>query len=442
MSTLPPPVIVLPGILGSYLRDTYPVSPQNVWQVLESGRDYSRVLLHPDDDARGFTLEANQPVRIEPDQLVETIYRDLVEELRHELTGDRRRPVPVYPMPYDWRLPLDFAVARLAAFVDEVIARTSLTRHYVEDGYAKAPKVALVGHSMGGLVIAGYLASARSRGKVAKVATIATPYQGSLEAVVKLTTGTDNLGASPPAPREREAARLSPGVYHLLPSFAGAASAGEQPIDLFAASNWQSSLIDTIAQYVRDYGIRHTLPDDPDRAPPETQAGAVLGILLDQAAQFRRKVARLKLSRAGLSEDDYLCIVGVGVKTRVQVGMRITPRGPAFVFDEDKDWKNAGTATGDATVPFQGALPPFLPPERLVALRHDDFGFFELKDKAVSHVAGFHAALPTMNMLHRLIARFIAGRPDAHGSTWGRVPPGVAPEAWRPPLVGGLNPPG
>lgn len=431
MSNLPPPVIVLPGILGNYLRDTYPVSPRIVWQVLESSRDYSRVLLHPDDDRRGFTLEANQPVRIEPDQLVEDVYGDLIEELRSELTRDRLRPVPVYPMSYDWRLPLDIAAERLASFVDEVIARTSLTKHYVEDGYTATPRVALVGHSMGGLVIAGYLASARSRDKVAKVVTIATPYQGSLEAVVKLTTGTDNLGVSAPSPREREAARLSPGVYHLLPSFRGAVAAGNATVDLFQPSSWQTSLISTIAQYVRDYGLR------PDAA--DVQANEVLGILLDQAMKYRRKSSKPDLARAGMSVDDYLCIVGIGVKTRVRVGMTVGPEGPSFVFSPT-DRENNGEATGDATVPYLGSLPPFLPREKLVAVTHDDFGFAEFKDKLVSNVAGFHAAMPTMNMLHRLIARFIADRADPHGSTWGRVPPGVDPAAWNPPLVGGLSP--
>lgn len=430
MARLPPPVIVLPGILGNYLRDTYPVAPETVWQVLERSRDYSRVLLHPDDDSRGFTLEANQPVRIEAGQLVETVYGDLVAELRYELTRDRLEPVPVYPMPYDWRLRLDLAVDRLAAFVDEVIARTSLTRHYVRDGYVDAPKVALVGHSMGGLVIAGYLASARARNKVAKVATMGTPYLGSLEAVVKLTTGTDNLGASPPSPREREAARLSPGVYHLLPSFGGAVSTGDgAPIDLFEPSNWQTSLIGTITQYVRDYGLRR----DPAH-PPEAQASEVLGILLDQAQKFRRKSSRPDLARAGLTEDDYLCIVGVGVKTRVRAGIRVGADGPSFVFSPDNDLRNAGEDTGDATVPFLGSLPPFLPREKLVAVTPDDFALLELRDRLISRGAGFHAALPTMNMLHRLIARFIAGRDDPYESTWGRPPPGVTVAEWDPPL--------
>jgi hypothetical protein len=31
---LPNPVIVLPGIMGSSLRDEYPVDPETVWSVL------------------------------------------------------------------------------------------------------------------------------------------------------------------------------------------------------------------------------------------------------------------------------------------------------------------------------------------------------------------------------------------------------------------------
>ena len=37
-----------------------------------------------------------------------------------------------------------------------------------------------------------------------------------------------------------------------------------------------------------------------------------------------------------------------------------------------------------------------------------------------------------MNMLHRLVTRFLLGADDPHGNTWGRRLPGV--EEWQPPL--------
>ena len=37
-----------------------------------------------------------------------------------------------------------------------------------------------------------------------------------------------------------------------------------------------------------------------------------------------------------------------------------------------------------------------------------------------------------MNMLHRVILRFLLGREDPYGNTWGWRLPGV--EEWNPPL--------
>ena len=37
-----------------------------------------------------------------------------------------------------------------------------------------------------------------------------------------------------------------------------------------------------------------------------------------------------------------------------------------------------------------------------------------------------------MNMLHRLTLRFLLGKDDSYGNTWGRPLPGVTD--WEPPL--------
>ena len=44
---LPHPVIFVPGITASYLKDFYPLPPEVVWSVLK--KQYSRVSLNPDD---------------------------------------------------------------------------------------------------------------------------------------------------------------------------------------------------------------------------------------------------------------------------------------------------------------------------------------------------------------------------------------------------------
>ncbi len=209
---VPYTVIVIPGVTATYLRDLYPLPPETIWAVMH--KDFERSQMHPDNTR----YEAAQPAMTRPDQLYEIAYKELIEELRYNLCESVDKPVPVYPFGYDWRHPLDITEEALADFIDEVIDRTKLLRHYAKDGYGEAPKVNLVGHSMGGLVVAGYV-ERFGTGKINKIATLATPYKGSFEAMVKMATGTANIGGTVPSSREREAARLTPSLYHLLPSF-------------------------------------------------------------------------------------------------------------------------------------------------------------------------------------------------------------------------------
>src|SRR5262245_36553911 len=97
---LPNPDIVVPGITATYLKDEYPLPPDFVWTVMTKA--YERAALHPDN----LRYEATEPARLRSDQIFEIAYRELIEELRHNLTQSPDEPVPVYPFAYDWRMPL------------------------------------------------------------------------------------------------------------------------------------------------------------------------------------------------------------------------------------------------------------------------------------------------------------------------------------------------
>ena len=62
-----------------------------------------------------------------------------------------------------------------------------------------------------------------------------TPYLGSMESVVKLTTGLGNLSGEKPSERERETARSTPAVYQLLPSYDFAAYEKKKTLDVKAS---------------------------------------------------------------------------------------------------------------------------------------------------------------------------------------------------------------
>jgi pimeloyl-ACP methyl ester carboxylesterase len=430
------PVIVIPGITASSLRDGYAVDPEAVWGVLR--KDELRVALHPDD----LRYELVEPARVEADAVFRLIYGSLIEELRTEL-GTRDQRTPVYPFPYDWRLPLEATAARLEAFIDEVIGRTSLLRHYHREKYHDNPAVDVVAHSMGGLVLAGYLARAKSKSRIGRVVTIATPFRGSIEAPVKVATGTADLGeAHPSNPRDRFAARLTPALYHLLPSYPDAIQIDPAlgAASLFDVDAWQPSVVDSIADAIHRYG-----PEPPSTvAARRERAREVLSDMLQQAADFIHRVDRLSLDRSNLGPDRWLCIVGVNAETRVRLPILSNNGRPFFELrsrDREDRWDPARYTdeermlTGDNTVPIAGALPAFIPAERIVCLRPGDFGYWEVRDRALRQVAGFHGAMPTMNIVHRLAAAFLLDEPQRKGLFGCRVP-GVAEDAWDPPLRG------
>ena len=424
--SLPNPVIVVPGITATYLKDHYTVPPEIVWAVLPHTKKYERVALHPDD----LKYEAQEPARVVPDQVYEIAYRELIEELRYNLSPHRDMPVPVYPFGYDWRQPLEDTEWRLIVFIEEVIRRTVLTRHYHEDGYLENCKVNLVGHSMGGLVIAGALEAMGREAPVGKVVTLATPFQGSFEPLIKMITGTANLGTPAPSSREREAARLTPSLYYLLPTIPEGITTDGKPVqDLYSPDLWQPSILATIEAYVASNGL-------PTEEPAQRVAMETFSNLLKQGKTHRERVNSFNLDDAGLVPDDWLCVAGVDATTRVRI--RIENDGPRFALsgsDRLNDWSenSNGLQTGDGTVPIGGALPSFLNRDNVVCVRPDDFQYFrEFGDRMALKVGGFHGILPNMDMLHRMIVRHFTGSRGHRDNTWGCRIPGV--EEWNPPL--------
>lgn len=431
MPNMIPPVILVPGITASVLHDEYEMPPEAVWSTVLR-RGYDRITLHPEDQRYEF----REPARVAPGGPFPLVYEDLVEELRDGLSQEGGAPVPVFPFGYDWRMPLDHTEAHLAAFVDEVIDRTLLMRHYRDNAaFRDHPTVTLIGHSMGGLIIAGYV-QRRSGAKVDRVVTLATPFQGSYEAVLKVATGTADFGDDSGKARERRMARLTPALYHLLPGFGGVdATDDDLETDLFHPSAWQPSVVRSIEAQVNGWDV---------------SAGDLFRTLLDQARAHRDRVSGLELGDPGdddarpgrLRKDRWLAIAGVDCETRV--GLRVDRSGggtPRFDLRSDErrnDWNREDGAdprdTGDGTVPLRGAIPPFLEESRLVCVAPGDFGYWELRDRTLSGLAGFHGVIPKMNMLHRLILRFLLEKEDSYGNTWGRRLPGVT--RWNPPLPG------
>ncbi len=417
--------------MGTALRDEYPVDPETVWspvKLLISA--YDRITLHPSNPR----YELTGPARVNADQLFGIIYSEIIEELRHNLSPQSNQPVPVYPFAYDWRQPLENVQNALADFIDEVLERTRLLQHYYDAGFgdeARFPaRVNLVAHSMGGLVVAGYL-QARGMDKIYKVATIAAPLRGSLESITKTAIGVGALGNSPGSSREREAARLTPSLYYLLPSFAGAVTLEGQPAPdawaLFQVGQWQPGILQTLASFIGQHAL--------DKSNPNQQARQLLQAMLDKALAYRNGIEALRLA----DSKKWLSIVGVGASTRVTMDIVKDDDGnPRFVLDDSgvQEHYSDGNPveTGDNTVPYFGARTSCIPTEQVVCVSPKDFSFWEFKDRLLES-QGLHITLPNMNLVQRLVTSHL--KDQIYGDVWGRPAPDLpAGVAWDPPIAG------
>lgn len=448
-----PPVVVIPGITATVLRDLYPPKPDSVWTM--TNKEWERVAMHPDDRGR----EERQPSRVLPDEGFSIPYDELVKELRHDLSSHADEPRPVYLWGYDWRRPLEHTVEAFRAFCDDVAARTALLRHYARDGYtAEDGRVDVVAHSMGGLILTGYLAMNPSRHRVRKVVTLATPFRGSFEAVIKIATGTSGLDGGGPSSRERETARMTPALYYLLPDDPEDRDvlirepADSLPDTLFDPGLWQHGVIETLAEHIRLRSV------DPPRRKADRLARAreLLGEMLGAAAKYRKRVRTFTLDRAGLAEDDWLAVVGVGSETRVR--LRIEDGGASGPwFDLTSVHRRNGYPmpdlapgggiasgledTGDGTVPYWAAVPTFIPRRRLVAISKDDIGYWEILNRLLEGPAtNLHGILPRMTRVIKLCAAFLDSdtgkRASAHPGIRGRRAPDAVSEPWDPPFAG------
>jgi hypothetical protein len=279
---------------------------------------------------------------------------------------------------------------------------------------------------MGGLVIAGYLASAgvdvtkdrKATAKVRRVVTLGTPFRGSIDSVQKVAMGMGLLTGPDPKDREREAARTIPSLYQLLPTYKGAFTfAPGLPADLFDPAVWQPSILATLGQFIRLSGARK----DP---------ATLLAEYLAAARTFVASVNALRPERVlegGVAA--WLPIVGMDAATHVRGAVTLdAKKKPYFGFAPPVNDYPTSADTGDNTVPLAGAKPDFLPLESLVGVRKEDLSFWEFRDRLLVEVGTFHAFLPRINHVHKLVIRFL--RDDLAWQLRAWPVPGVARPAW------------
>lgn len=363
--TIENPTIIVPGIVGSSLENFYSIDPSATWSDVDAARlailgaDLDELALDP--TAR---FDASTRVVTRADGVLPIAYASLVNVLR------KRRELPVYVFPYDWRYSIEAAGSRLAQFA-------TLVKDKVAAGSPRgwSGRIDFVCHSMGGLVFRAMLRSLGAVDGIGRVALVAVPHRGSLDALEAMVRGQTPLFGG--RKEVRKLARTFPGMYELLPRFKNAiVDKKGKELDVFDVRNWQPN--------VTPHG-----PDGREKSGFDVEqahldaAKQVLGRLLDPV-------------RAGLHADDLLTIYG-SYSNSTLVSVEAGPEP-----DRHYDFGAFARGEGDKVVPARSALLEGVP---AVKLTWDDVSYFTETTAALN----MHAFILTLDETKTIVSRFLAG---------------------------------
>lgn len=180
--------VVVPGLMGSELRlgndVIWPGPVSSLWLPYTKMAELTRDDLVATDVIRQVSFSRQ--------------YATLIDELTMCGFRETSRPPTLYVCPYDWRKKNELAAGVLAQLLDRVV-----------EAHGSAAEIALVAHSMGGLVARYYLESGEfcdrpGFGCVKRLITIGTPHRGS---PLALTAGLGMEKAAVPESRPGAATR-------------------------------------------------------------------------------------------------------------------------------------------------------------------------------------------------------------------------------------------
>ena len=374
---MPPvrPAIIIPGIQGSMLQNFYPLEPTTTWSTMTIAEsrivalDFDLLALGNDGLA-----DRNPRVLSRPAQLLDIAYAKLAGGLQG------RSAAPAYLFAYDWRYSIKRTAADLVRFVDQLLLKA------IHDGWDRRFDFAC--HSMGGLVFRQFLHEWHEShgGKqplpVSRVAFIATPHKGSLEAVETLISGESPLLGG--QKEMRKLARTFPAVYELLPLYNNGVMSVEKngiELDLFQEKNWQDN----------------TKSDFPDKDP---HGYTVEQAHLDAARAVLSNLPAPDHTELGLRREDLLVVYGAKKSSTKQKILVSNDAQQWYDFD------HAEKGFGDDIVPEGSAK---LPGVTAVKILDTDLNYFLHPIQRAMVASDLHAFLPALDEVQTIVATFFAG---------------------------------
>jgi hypothetical protein len=370
------PVIIVPGILGSYLNDQ---TGEEIWPKIPSmiidpwDLHLNRLALPEDGVPTGNSIMI--PSDIFRSILNKDFFQGLITELKSNGYKDEGDDANLFIFPYDWRWNLNMTagddpfdnIKSLNEKVKEVKQKTS------------SDKVDIIAHSMGGLIAKLYIKK-YGQNSVDKFIDIGTPHLGAPNAFKILTYG-DNLGINIAgifnlySGTAKKISQNFPSIYQLLPS--------RKYFD--NADPAYKNYIGDIYDYDNN-GVKNNLN-------------------YDQSIEFMKNTGRnenlLATNDSLHNEIDDYSPQSAGIKTYNIVGCSQPTIGKIYILNKEKSGGyeyGLQYINGDGTVPLRSAK--YLTAEKSYYINNTE-----------------HAYLPSADGVKQLVAAILKGNDNSFNLT-------------------------
>ncbi|MBI4287904.1 MAG: FHA domain-containing protein [Chloroflexi bacterium] len=235
-----PPVVVIPGMMGSELW----AGQERIWP------DVRRLLSRPESFNGSNSVQVGgllDDLVIVPNLFKMEKYSRLLQFLEKNL--GYRKGIDLLEFPYDWRQDNRLSARQLADTIDR----------WKVDG-----PITIVAHSMGCLVSRYYVDRLGGSKKVERMILIGGPHYGTPRAMAGILLGRGLLPFGLQGERLRRVMATFPSVYQLLPSYPSVYDQYGRPINVFEDTSWlpdaQRPLLEDAAEFRRELNGRCGVP--------------------------------------------------------------------------------------------------------------------------------------------------------------------------------------
>ncbi len=242
VATAHPPVVFVPGLMGSELW----IGEERIWPNVRKLFSDPEVLALPDEapiEARNIVSE----VVIVPNLIKLDTYgrmsEFLVESLGYKLNDD------LLEFAYDWRLDVRLAAQRLAETIE---------------AWKQPGPVVLIAHSLGCLVSRYYIERLGGKKKVERVILLGGPHYGVPKAIANVAMKADLLPFGMLGDRLRSVLISFPSTYQILPVYDCVFDQQGKPVHVLDDEGWLPEdslpLLRQARQFRKELGKRVSIP--------------------------------------------------------------------------------------------------------------------------------------------------------------------------------------